>query len=173
VSHNAAAFDRDKLLWMNGHYIREAGDERLADLLAEAVQRDGLDPDPVTVRAVIPLVKERMHTIREGVEYVRFLFVDQVEPDAKAAKLLGPDRAEYLREVASRLEGLDEWRHQDIDRLLRTIQEEQQLSSRQAFMPIRAAITGSTVSPPLFESMELLGRDRTLERIRRAAGALA
>jgi glutamyl-tRNA synthetase len=173
VSHNAAAFDRDKLLWMNGHYIREAGDERLADLLAEAVQREGLDPDPVTVRAVIPLVKERMHTIREGVEYVRFLFVDQVEPDAKAAKLLGPDRAEYLREVASRLEGLDEWRHQDIDRLLRTIQEEQQLSSRQAFMPIRAAITGSTVSPPLFESMELLGRDRTLERIRRAAGALA
>jgi glutamyl-tRNA synthetase len=74
--------------------------------------------------------------------------------------------------VASRLEGLDEWRHEDIDRLLRTIQEEQQLSSRQAFMPIRAAISGSTVSPPLFESMELLGRERTLERIRKAAGVL-
>jgi glutamyl-tRNA synthetase len=172
VSHNAAAFDRDKMRWMNGHYIRESDDDRLADLLAEAVQLEGLEPDPVTVRAAIPLVKERMHTIREGVDYVRFLFVSDVTPDPKAAKLLGPDRAEYLKEVASRLEGLDEWRHEDIDQLLRTIQEEQQLSSRQAFMPIRAAITGSTVSPPLFESMELLGRDRTLERIRKAAGAL-
>jgi glutamyl-tRNA synthetase len=172
VSHNAAAFDRDKLRWMNGHYIREANDDRLADLLTEALRREGLDPDPVTVRAVIPLIKERMHTIREGVEYVRFLFLDEVEPDAKAAKLLGPDRADYLKEVASRLEGLDEWRHEDIDRLLRAIQEEHELSSRQAFMPIRAAITGSTVSPPLFESMELLGRERALERIRKAAGAL-
>jgi glutamyl-tRNA synthetase len=172
VSHNAAAFDREKLRWMNGHYIREADDERLADLLTEALRREGLDPDLVTVRAVIPLIKERMHTIREGVEYVRFLFVDEVEPDTKAAKLLGPDRADYLKEVASRLEGLDEWRHQEIDRLLRAIQEEHGLSSRQAFMPIRAAITGSTVSPPLFESMELLGRERTLEWIRKAAGAL-
>jgi glutamyl-tRNA synthetase len=172
VSHNPAAFDREKLLWLNGHYIRESPDERVAGLLEEAFAAEGMKPDPALVLRAVPLVKERMHTIREGVEYLRFLLEEEVEPDEKAAKYLGPDRADYLREVASRLEGLDEWTHAESERVLRSLQEEHELSSKQAFMPVRAAITGRVVTPPLFESIELLGRDRTLERIRRAAGAL-
>jgi glutamyl-tRNA synthetase len=172
VSHNPAAFDREKLLWMNGHYIRESPDGRIAELLVEALKKEGLDSDPAMVARAIPAVKERMHTIREGVEYLRFLFQDEIQPDEKAAKYLGPERADYLKEVASRLEGLDEWRHEEIERVLRTLQEEYELSSRQAFMPVRAAITGRVVTPPLFESIELLGRHRTLERIRWAAGAI-
>lgn len=172
VSHNPAAFDREKLLWLNGHYIRESPDQPVAELLVEAQRREGLEADLDVVTRAVPLVKERMHTIKEGVEYLRFLFEDEVKPDEKAAKFLGPDRAEYLKEVASRLEGLDEWNHAEVERVLRSIQEEHELSSKQAFMPVRAAITGRVVTPPLFESIELLGRGRTLERIRRAAGAL-
>jgi glutamyl-tRNA synthetase len=172
VSHNPAAFDREKLLWMNGHYIRESPDARITELLVEALKEAGQEPDPALVARAVPAVKERMHTIREGVEYLRFLFEEDVKPDDKAAKFLGPERSEYLKEVASRLEGLDEWRHDEIERVLRTLQEENELSSKQAFMPVRAAITGRVVTPPLFESVELLGRHRALERIRRAAGAL-
>ncbi|MFN2590325.1 MAG: glutamate--tRNA ligase, partial [Actinomycetota bacterium] len=172
VSHNPAAFDREKLLWMNGHYIREGSDDRVAKLLEEMARADGLSVDPTLVARAVPVVKERMHTIREGVEYLRFLFMDDVRPDEKAVKFLGDDRAEYLREVASRLEGLDEWRHDEIERVLRALQEEHELSSKQAFMPVRAAITGRVVTPPLFESVELLGRTRTLNRIRRAAGVM-
>jgi glutamyl-tRNA synthetase len=171
VSHNPAAFDRQKLEWMNGHYIREASDARLAELLSEGLLREGLDPDLSVVSAAVPLVKERMHTIEEGVQYLRFLFLEEVEPDEKAAKLLGPDQAEYLREVADRLEALPEWTHDAIHQALEAIREEKDLSSRKAFMPVRAAITGSTVTPPLFESMELLSRERTLQRLRKAAQA--
>lgn len=169
VSHNAAAFDADKLRWMNGHYIRETPDDRLTGLLVEALSQQGLSPEQDTLAAAVPLVKTRMHTLNEGVELLRFLFVDDVEPDAKARKMLGPERAEYLREVASRLEAVEDWRAEEIERVLRALQAEEELSSNQAFQPIRAAVTGTLVSPPLFESIELLGRERTLARLRAAA----
>lgn len=168
VSHNPAAFDREKLLWMNGHYIREARDERLAGLLVEHLRAEGLDADPATVAAAVPLVKERMHTVAEGVAYLRFLFVDDVAPDEKAAKMIGPEHADLLREAASRLEAIEDWSHEEIERVLRLLQQDLQLSSKNAFQPIRAAITGTLVSPPLFESLALLGRERSLVRIRRA-----
>ena len=171
VSHNPAAFDAEKLKWMNGHYIREAPDVRLIELLSRALAREGLRPDLRVLAAAIPLVKTRMHTIREGVGYLRFLFEKEVEPDEKARKLLGPDRAEYLREVAARLEGVEDWKADEIRAVLETLKEERELSSNQAFQPIRAAVTGTTVSPPLFESMELLGPARTLARLRAAASA--
>jgi glutamyl-tRNA synthetase len=171
VSHNPAAFDADKLRWMNGHYMRETPEDRLTGLLVEALSEEGVSPDPETVAAAVPLVKTRMHTLKEGVELVRFLFADDVEPDEKARKMLGPERAEYLREVASRLEAVEDWRAEEIEGVLRALQAERELSSNHAFQPIRAAVTGTLVSPPLFESIELLGRERTLARLRAAATA--
>lgn len=173
VSRNPAAFDDEKLRWMNGHYIREMDDSRLTELLMQALSQAGLEADIQTVTAAIPLVKTRMHTLKEGVELVRFLFVEEVEPDEKARKMLGPDRAEYLREVATRLESLQEWTHQEIEKVLRDLQAERGLSSNQAFQPIRAAVTGTLVSPPLFESIELLVRDRSLARLRKAADGVS
>jgi glutamyl-tRNA synthetase len=173
VSHNAAAFDADKLRWMNGHYIREIPDDRLTGLLVEALSQEGLSPDQATVAAAVPLVKTRMHTLKEGVELLRFLFVEDVEPDAKARKMLGPERGDYLREVASRVEAVEDWRAEEIERVLRALQAERELSSNQAFQPIRAAVTGTLVSPPLFESIELLGPQRTLARLRAAASPAA
>jgi glutamyl-tRNA synthetase len=169
VSHNPAAFDVQKLEWMNGHYIRESPDSRIAELLERELLHQGLDADPEVFRRAVPAVKERMSTIQKGAELVRFLFVDRIEPDAKAAKMLGPERAEYLREVVGRLGATEDWTHWEIERVLRSLQEGSGLSATQAFQPIRAAVTGTLVSPPLFESLELLGRERSLERLRAAA----
>jgi glutamyl-tRNA synthetase len=78
-------------------------------------------------------------------------------------------QGEYLEQVAARLETVAEWSAKMIEGTLRALQEERGLSPRKAFQPIRAAVTGTLVSPPLFESIALLGRDRTIARLRGAA----
>jgi glutamyl-tRNA synthetase len=170
VSRNPAVFDLQKLEWLNGHYIREASDDRLATSLAEAARTEGLDLDPEMLRASIPLIKERMRTLKEGLGLIGFLFTDRLQPDEKAQRLLGPERAELFREAATRLEALADWRTEEIHALLETLASDLGLSKRNAFQPIRAAVTGATVSPPLPESIHLLGRERTLARLRAAAG---
>ncbi len=164
VSHNPAAFDREKLEWMNGHYIRETADERLTDVLTERLSSEGIAVDRGVLARAVPLVKERIKLLTEAPDMLRFLFQD-VKPDEKAAKMLD-GQGEYLAEVAARLEALGEWSAAAIEAVLRAIQEERGLNSKKAFQPVRAAVTGTLISPPLFESIELLGRDRTLARLR-------
>jgi len=170
VSRNPAAFDSQKLEWMNGHYIREAPDSRIAELLSEALFAHGVPADFDLVASAVPLVKERMRTIVEGASMIRFLFVDRLEPDERARGMLGPDRSEYLGEAATRLEAVEGWTADQIHEVLQRLREERKLSSKEAFQPIRAAVTGTLVSPPLFESMALLGKERSLRRIRESAG---
>jgi glutamyl-tRNA synthetase len=167
VSRNPAAFDPEKLEWMNGHYIREADPEAFAAELGETLARREMKADAEAVRQAASLVQERSRTLEEAAELLRFLFQD-VEPDEKAAKAL-QGQGEYLAAVADRLAGLKEWKAGEIEEALRAIREERELSSRKAFQPIRAAVTGRTVTPPLFESIALLGKDRTLSRLRAAA----
>ncbi len=100
---------------------------------------------------------------------LRFLFEDAPADERAAAMIEG--REAYLAEVADHLEALDAWTADAIEKTLRALREEQGLSARKAFQPIRAAVTGTLVSPPLFESMALLGRERSLARLRAAAGA--
>jgi glutamyl-tRNA synthetase len=155
---------------MNGHYIREASDARIGELLSEALFAEGVPADFDTVAAAVPLVKERMRTVVEGASMIRFLFVERLEPDERARGMLGPERSDYLKEAASRLAGVEEWTAEQIHEVLQGLREAWKLSSKEAFQPIRAAVTGTLVSPPLFESMALLGRERSLGRIRQAAG---
>ncbi|HYH28626.1 MAG TPA: glutamate--tRNA ligase family protein, partial [Actinomycetota bacterium] len=167
VSHNPAAFDREKLEWMNGHYLREAPADRFADLLQQTLKEAGIAAERSVIEAAAPLVQERMRLLSEAPDLLRFLFED-VEPDEKARKQLDGQGA-YLSAAAASLDGAQPWATESIERVLRELQEARQLSARKAFQPLRAAVTGTLVSPPLFESMELLGQDRTIERLRRAA----
>jgi glutamyl-tRNA synthetase len=169
VGRNPAAFDVAKLEWLNGHYIRQSSTTQLAAALVPFCLAAGLDAESPAgeklLREVVPLLRDRLKRLDEAPPMIRFLFTD-VTPDEKAAKVLaGQD--DYLDDVAHALENLDEWTAAAIEDRLRTVAEQRGLKPRQAFQPIRAAVTGTLVSPPLFESLEMLGRDATLARIRR------
>ena len=168
VGRNPAAFDVDKLEWLNGHYIRQLAPDDLAGRLAEVCVAAGLDADNDEGRRILkevaPLLVERMKRLTEAPPMVRFLFED-VAPDEKAAKVLdGQD--EYLAEVSDVLQSLEKWTAPAIEEALRAVAEKRELKPKKAFQPIRAAVTGTLISPPLFESLELLGRERTLQRLR-------
>jgi glutamyl-tRNA synthetase len=98
---------------------------------------------------------------------VAFLF-GRVEPEGKAARVVDESK-EYLKEAAAALDQVGDWTTPAIESALRSLAEERGLKPKQAFQPVRAAVTGTLVSPPLFESLEILGRDETLERLRAAA----
>ncbi len=169
VSRNPAAFDREKLEWLNGHYIREMPADGFAGVVRETLADAGIAADPQLVAQAVPLIQERMKLLAEAPALLRFLF-EEVAPDKKARKMLD-GQSEYLAEVAKRLEALGDWTPEAIEAEMRAIREERGLGAKKAFQPVRAAVTGTLISPPLFESLALLGRERTLERIRAAAGS--
>ena len=172
VSHNPAAFDPEKLEWMNGHYLRELDPDDLAARIVPLLAEAGLSVDPELLRAAVPLVIERMKLLAEAVGLLRFLFTDDVEPDGKAAKLLAKAGAEHLRAAAELLDGVDPWTSEGVAGALDTLTERVGLSRTKAWQPVRAAVTGSTVSPPLDGSLHLLGKERSVTRLRAAAARI-
>jgi glutamyl-tRNA synthetase len=126
-------------------------------------------PDPATLLAAMPIVKERMKTLTEAPQLLRFLFTDDLEPNEKAAGLIAKAPEGYLARVADTLEAVEPWTADAITSSLDALAERESLSRTKAFQPVRAAVTGSNVSPPLPESLALLGKERTVERLRRAA----
>ena len=168
VSSNPAAFDTEKLTWLNNRYIQSLDDDDLAARCLHFLTEDGLMPDPATLRSAMPLVKERMKTLTEAPVLLRFLFTDDLELNEKAAGLVAKAPDGYLARAADALEGIDPWTVDAIAGALDALAVGEGLSRTKAFQPVRAAVTGSNVSPPLPESLELLGRERTLERLRQA-----
>jgi len=168
VGRNPATFDLAKLEWLNGHYIRSLPASELAQRLVPFCVREGLPADTATGRALLeavaPLLSERLKRLDEVPPMVRFLF-ERSAPDEKAAKVLA-GQEDYIAEVAARLEAVEEWTTPEIEGALRALAEQRGLKPKKAFQPIRAAVTGTLVSPPLFESLEILGRDETLARLR-------
>ncbi len=130
-------------------------------------------PEPRTLKAAMPLVKERMKTLTEAPGLLRFLFTDDLEPNDKALALVAKAPAGFLGRAAEALEPLDPWAVDTITAALDTLATREELSRTKAFQPVRAAVTGSNVSPPLPESLALLGRERTLDRLRSAGQPLA
>jgi glutamyl-tRNA synthetase len=171
VGKNPAAFDVAKLEWLNGHYIRSKDPAELAELLVPFLEREGIAVDSDEAKdkltQVVPLLTERMKRLTEAAPMIRFLFAD-VTPDEKAAKAIAGNE-DYLGAVAGALESLEKWTTPAIEETLRRLAEERELKPKQAFQPIRAAVTGTLVSPPLFESLDILGKDTTLARLRGSA----
>ena len=174
VSKNPAVFDTQKLLWMNGEYIRAMDPTEFADRtlpLVEAGLATSLDDEEkVQYRTLSPLIQERVKLLPEVVEMVRWLFSEDVEFDPKSwEKTMQADTVpEVLRAAADRLAGVESWTTESIEVAMRAMLEATGLNARKGFQPLRVAITGSQVSPPLFESMAILGRDPSLNRIRAA-----
>ena len=168
-------FDLKKLDWLNGHYVRALSAEEFGDRLVEfAARADELGQDgPVLLRTAAPLVQERTETLAQALDMLRFLTVadaDFAVDEAAAAKQLGPDQQPTVAAAVAALERLGEWSAAAIEPALReALVDGLGLKPKFAFGPVRVAVTGRTVSPPLFESLELLGRERSLARLRAAA----
>jgi glutamyl-tRNA synthetase len=169
VSSNPASFDVDKLEWMNNHYIQQLDDDDLAARCLPFLTHAGLSPEPARLRAAMPLVKQRMKRLTQAVELLRFLFTDDVSPDAKAADLLSKAPEGYLAAAAERLAAVEPWTPETIAEALDELSQRFELNRTKGWQPIRAAVTGSNVSPPLPESLALLGRETTVARVRAAA----
>jgi glutamyl-tRNA synthetase len=162
-----AVFDYQKLEWMNGVYLRALPPGEYANRLVAYLRERGIDWDEHLVRRAAPLVQEKISTFGQFPEFAGFLFGD-VEPDP-ALLDGGGAMLEGAREVLSDVEP---YTAESIEAALRGLAERLELKPRQAFQPIRVAVTGSRVSPGLFESLELLGRDTSIDRIEAARRAL-
>jgi glutamyl-tRNA synthetase len=174
VSPNPARFDLKKAEAINASHLRALP---VADFVARVtpfLAGAGLVADPPTaeqqrvLEAIAPLAQERMVVLSDAVGLLSFLFRDDVEIDPAAAEkqLSGTEAAEVLDAAGSALSGLPEWTAAAVEEALKTaLVDGLGRKPRQAFGPVRVAVSGRTVSPPLYESIELLGRERTLARL--------
>jgi glutamyl-tRNA synthetase len=164
VTPSSAQFDYAKLDWMNGVYIRALTQEAFAHALILWLGEQGYEWDSMLVRKAAPLVQEKLSRLDEFPAYARFLFEDvQVDP----AEIDGG--APVISAAKAALDGLEPFDAATIEAALRAVLDELGLKPRQGFQPIRIAVTGSKISPGLFESIELLGRETTLARLSAAA----
>jgi glutamyl-tRNA synthetase len=175
VGRAPARFDFAKLDNLNGHYIRVAGDDRLAALVAERLEKTLGHPLSETVRGrlrrAMPELKLRPKTLVELAANARFLVAPRpIRPDEKAARLLTPEARQLLAEL---LPGLDraEWRPEALESEIRSFAAQKGTKLGAVAQPLRAALTGSVASPGIFEVMQVLGRDETLGRVADAAAA--
>jgi glutamyl-tRNA synthetase len=164
---------------MNGEYIRamETGEfiRRATPWIVGSLGRPLSEDEQAAVAEIAPLVQERAKLFTEVSPQVEFLFGDSVEYDAGSwDKVMTKDGvAGVLAGAADRLAGLDPFETEAIEAALRGLAEELGIGAGKAFQPIRVAVTGSSVSPPLFESLASLGRERAVRRIRAAGDRLA
>lgn len=171
IGRSPARFDFAKLENLNGHYIREASDERLADeTIALMTRLNGWKTDDVFRKklvALMPSLKERAKTLVELGQGAAFLLAQRpLSCDDKAAQLLNAEARALLARLASRLERHNDWELEQIEAEIRAFAEEENLKLGKVAQPLRAAVTGSTVSPPIFDVLATLGRDEALARIK-------
>jgi glutamyl-tRNA synthetase len=168
VGSSPAVFDYAKLEWLNGVYLRALPPDEYAETLLAYLRERGYDWDAELVRKAAPLVQDKIGRLGEFPDFAAFLF-GEIAPDPG----LLDGSAPVLEEAERALAGIEPFTAEPIEASLRSLAERLQLKPREAFQPIRVAVTGSKVSPGLFESLELLGRERTLERLRSARDAAA
>jgi glutamyl-tRNA synthetase len=174
VNPNPARFDLKKAESINGDHIRllDVADfaGRLEPYLGELVKTDA---DRALLRAAAPLVQERMQLLGEAPALLAFLFTADDELEFAADALPGSEAIPVLEAAISALEPLAEWTHDSIEAALRVVLiDGMELKPRVAFGPLRSAISGQRISPPLFESMQLLGKGSSLARLRKLTARL-
>src|SRR4051795_3126592 len=166
VSKNPAVFDEQKLRWINGRYVRELPVEELTARLEAFTGHDGLGE-------AVAITQDKISTLAEFWPLARSFFEGPVDdPQARERFLATPESRAALEDVRAALDGLPEpWTVSSVEATLRTAVEGTGLKPKQVFQPLRVALTGTTVSPGIFESVALLGRDETLARVRHALEA--
>jgi len=170
VNKSASSFNPEKLLWLNQHYIKEAPSARLAIDLQWQLERLGVETaGGPPLEAVAEAYRERAKTLHEMAQAALFFFQDFEHYHDKAAeKHLGPDAQEPLRRLRDGLAKLDDWRAERVHALVEAIAEDLGLKMGKVAQPLRVAVSGGPVSPPIDVTVALLGKDKTLARLDRA-----
>jgi glutamyl-tRNA synthetase len=177
VNSNPARFDQKKADALNAEHIRMLDVDDFTGRLRDYLDAHGhhIELDEAGFGAAAELVQTRIVVLGDAWDLLKFLNNDQCAIDPKAAaKELGPDAGPVLDAAVAALDGVADWTTAHIEEALKgALIEGLALKPRKAFGPIRVAATGTTISPPLFESLELLGRDRSLQRLRSARDRVA
>ena len=175
VNPAAASFDLAKLLWVNQHYLRQAEPERLAGELATRLGRRGIDPDGGPPLAeVAEIMAARVRSLEEMADKVVYLYGDfhEYEP-AAAKKYLSADSATLLKALHDALVAVEAWREPDLNAAMARVLEAQSVKLGAIAQPLRVAISGGAATPPIDTTLRLVGRQRSLARIRNALNFIA
>ena len=178
VRKSASQFDQQKLDWLNSQYIKQAGVARLTDLCAERLIAKGLltsDYDRAWLSRIVTLLQDRLKTLQDLEEEQTFFFVDTpaYQPEAVEQFLRHDGVSGHLAALKDRLAALSSFETAEVERVTRELITERHLQSKDLIHPARVALTGRAVSPPLFEVMSILGKDRVLKRLEHAVSQLA
>lgn len=172
VNASPAAVDMNKILWMNGEYIRMTSDEDLTQRIVPWLVGAGVAPTPPSgadfelIRQITPLIKSRIKLLAESVDYARPFFGRvPIEEGARDKVLAQPHVGELFDRAGATLGALAKWNRESIEAALREVQVAMELKPRTAFVPFYVAICGSSVGAPIFDAMAILGRDETLARL--------
>lgn len=170
VGSSAAVFNPEKLVWVNAHHIKNGDPERMAALLLPFLERMGITSDTIEMSRLIRVVmalRERSRTLREMAESARCFFSDGVVYHDKARKVLTEESLPALTGVMERLMTIS-FEHRMMEEAFKTLAETLDIKMADVAQPVRAAVTGKTVSPGIFEVLEILGREKTLFRLEKA-----
>jgi glutamyl-tRNA synthetase len=177
IARNPAVFDRTKLDWMNGEYIRQLSTDEFARRALPFLQRAGRVPETPDaammeyIRRVVALEQERVRKLDEIAEATEFFFREEPVYDEKAERkwLARPDTPPLLHAAAAALRETEPWDEPHLEVALRALTEREGINASEIIHRVRAAVTGRTAGPGLFETLAVLGRERVLRRLERAA----
>ncbi len=167
VGRSPGVFNPDKLLWLNHHYIKSSSPEDLIEAFTKQMRTLGVDAtEDGRLPLIIKTLQERAKTLKEMAENSLFYFTCKVEFDEKAEKkFLTPEKAPLLELIKDGLKGLQPFTAENVQALFEQIVEEQNIRLKDIAQPVRVALTGRTVSPGIFETIEAMGRELTIKRL--------
>jgi glutamyl-tRNA synthetase len=180
VGKSAAVFNPEKLLWLNAEYLKAAPPEELAELVKPFLVRqgtvpEGSEPDKEYLSKAVATLLERARTLEELARKLRFYLIadGDVEFEEKArTKFLSEKTEPYLADVREALSALEDFTSENLKAAFEGVMEKHGVKLGKVAQPVRVALTGGTESPGIFEVMETLGRERTLNRLGRAISAI-
>lgn len=174
VSKSGAVFDYKKLIWYNEHYLREKPVDELLPRVREIAEEHGIKPDEGYLKEIIPLMKDRVSKVEEFITQGRFFFEDPEEYDPKAKKKWKDDSAELISDYLEEIENIDveDFKKDQLKSKVKEVIEAHDTGFGKVMMPLRVAVTGMGFGPDLFPAIELLGKEPTVRRIRKAIEVL-
>ncbi|MDA8157035.1 MAG: glutamate--tRNA ligase [Actinomycetota bacterium] len=178
IGKSAAVFNPEKLLWLNGEYMRATSPAALADMLMPFLKEKnyyGAAPEKIErgwlEKAVATLI-ERSKTLVDLAQAMSYYLQEEVEMDPQAkTKFINTDTLPYLKDVREALSGLDKFSHDTLENAFKSVVEKHNAKLARVAQPVRVAVTGGTVSPGIYEVLEIIGKERTLKRLDKAIGA--